>query len=220
MLIIFDLDDTLIDTTGVITPFKLKLALKSLFQDLPLPEGLVDQMYQRLLDLDKKYLKSSKAFLHLATELEVPAIKVEKAMKVLTSPLPEDFVVPMTFGAASVLKELSGKAKMAIVTAGEKNYQMDKLKKAGIDTSDFCMIAVAENSMKKPIYQKIFSLFTHDKEPVWVVGDRPEVDLRPGFELGFTTVHMQWGRGSFFKNDASWVNFSINDLTEIKGIIR
>jgi len=142
-LIIFDLDDTLIDTTGAITPFKLRLALKSLLQGSVICETSFDQIYQKLLDLDKKYLKASKAFLHLATELGIPAIKVEKAMESLTSPLPEDFVVPMTFGAAKILNELSGKAKMAIVTAGEKNYQLDKLKKAGIDTSNFCMIAIS-----------------------------------------------------------------------------
>lgn len=220
MLIIFDLDDTLIDTTGFITPFKLKLTLRSLIQEAKLSDRSFDQMYEKLLELDKKYLKASKAFLHFAADLSIPAHKVQKAMENLTTPLPDDFEVPMTFGAAKVLKELSGIAKMAIVTAGEKSYQWDKLKKAGIDTSDFCMIAISEDSMKKPIYQKIGSQFTQDGECVWVVGDRPEVDLRPGLELGFNTIHMQWGRGAFFKNEASWVNFSINDLTEIKGIIK
>ena len=220
MLIIFDLDDTLIDTTGAITPFKLKLALKSLIQEAKLSDGSFDQMYQKLLQLDKKYLKASKAFLRFAADLSIPVNQVQKAMETLTTPLPDDFEVPMTLGAAEVLKELSSIAKMAIVTAGEKTYQWDKLKKAGIDTSDFCMIAISEDSMKKPIYQEICSQFAQNGERVWVVGDRPEVDLKPGFELGFNTIHMQWGRGAFFKNEASWANFSINDLTEIKGIIK
>ena len=52
-----------------------------------------------------------------------------------------------------------------------------------------------------------------------VCGDRIAMDLVPAFELGFTTVHMRWGRGSLVKT-AEWAHHAISDLSELKRIVK
>ena len=60
MLIVFDLDDTLLDTSGGITPFKLKEALSFLFEDVG------EELYQELLVLNRTASSSKEALAALA----------------------------------------------------------------------------------------------------------------------------------------------------------
>ncbi|MFA6501655.1 MAG: hypothetical protein WCT85_02590, partial [Parachlamydiales bacterium] len=70
MLIIFDLDDTLIDTTNSITPFVLKKTLQSLIEH-GLKVDNEDASYKKLLEIDKNSSGSKetvKSFLNSINE--------------------------------------------------------------------------------------------------------------------------------------------------------
>lgn len=218
MLIIFDLDDTLIDTSGCITPFKMQECLKKLIASgVQVPE--FGKAYAELLELNQKATKSVDAVSSFALKFKANQKQIAEAIAELTSPLPESFRVCMTPHAKEMLEWCRRKCSLAIITGGHPSFQKDKLKKAGIDSSFFSMIGIPEDSVKKPYYQALQTKFSLSPKQIWVCGDRIEMDLRPAFELGFRTVHMRWGRGAKLISE-KWIDHSISDLSELKEIIR
>lgn len=216
MLIIFDLDDTLIDTSAVVTPFKLKECFQQLsLSGVTFPESALDDLLER----NQKSAKSKDALISFAKIYNASKEQIEGALKILTTPLPDSFRVPTTPHAQEILEYYKERCLMAIVTGGHPSFQMDKLKKAGIELAFFSMIASPEDSVKKPYYQALQEQFRIPSKDVWVCGDRIEIDLRPAYELGFNTIHMRWGRGAKLTTE-KWVNHSINNLHGLKEIIR
>ena len=210
-MIIFDLDDTLIDTSGSVTPFKMKECLKRLIAEgLQVPD--FEQGYQRLLAINAKSGKSKDALLEFAKDSAL----VDRIIGEMTLPLPADFIVQTTPNAKEILQYLGKRHTLALVTGGYPPFQLEKLEKAGIDRSIFSKIAIPEDSIKKPYYQKVFEEFSPAK--TLVCGDRIGMDLVPAFELGFTTVHMRWGRGAIIETE-KWVHHAISDLSELKRIV-
>lgn len=218
MLIIFDLDDTLIDTSGAVTPFKLGQCLKRLIH-----EGICftdfEEAYASLLAYNASSPKSFDALSKFLLESGVDPSKAAPVIAELTGPLPTDFVVPTTPGAKEVLSFFHQKHRLALVTGGHPPFQLEKLKKAGLDSSVFSKIHIPEDSIKKPYYQVLLKEFSIPPEEIWVCGDRIKMDLAPAHELGFRTVHMRWGRG-LMTDTEDWIDYSITTLRELKGIIK
>ncbi len=218
MLIIFDLDDTLIDTSGCVTPFKMKECVRTLMDEgVNLP--VFSKAYEELVQLNKEALKSKDALLLFARHYGATEQKLTKALLSLTSSLPDDFVVATTPDAKEILKFYQSSHRLALVTGGHPPFQREKLKKAGVDSSVFSMISIPEDSVKKPSYEMLKERFSLSSSEIWVCGDRIEMDLKPAFELGFHTIHMRWGRGAVM-DPAPWVEHSVTCLRDLKEIIR
>jgi FMN phosphatase YigB (HAD superfamily) len=218
LLIIFDLDDTLIDTSGFVTPLKMKVCLERLIASgVFVPD--FSSSYEILLEQNRRAAKSKDAFVSFARSLSASENQIQLALHELTTPLPPTFRVPMTPHAQEILEYYRNRCPLAIVTGGHPPFQLDKLKKAGIDSSFFSMIGIPEDSKKKPYYQDLQEKFCLASKEIWVCGDRIEMDLKPAFELGFRTVHMRWGRGAKAQTE-KWIHHSINDLSELKEIIK
>lgn len=215
MLIIFDLDDTLIDTTGALTPYKLKEFLQPLCR-----RGGLDfsEAYQELSRLNAYHQSSKQATSLFLSKYSFNTSLVQEALSKLFSPFPEDFVVPTTPFAKEILHFFRDRHALALVSVGNKALQLSKLEKAGIDSSIFSMIAIPEEANKKPSYEVLLKNFSISPDEVWVCGDKVEIDLRPANELGFHTIHMRWGRGLKAKKEA-WVEYSITSLKDLRGII-
>ena len=218
MLIIFDLDDTLIDTSGCITHFKLEDALNVMVK-----HGLVIPHFSEALNLlrrldsaadsarsalaefveilgaDKRFFEMGVKEIYENTSLELPVFPID--------------------GAIDLLMDLGQQHQLALVTVGKLPLQMDKLKKAGIDSQVFSKIAVIEEKNKKPHYQRIVDELGCLSTEVLVCGDRILIDLLPARELGFKTVQMLWGRGLRFSEYRGEVDYCISELKELKNIV-
>jgi FMN phosphatase YigB (HAD superfamily) len=217
-LIIFDLDDTLIDTSGTITPFKLRLCVER-FLALGVVLPPLDEAHQELLEINRFCLKSQEAIAKFGRKYGAKEDAIVAACQEMVTPLPESFSIAKTPHAEEILRFYHAKCPLAIVTGGYPPFQLDKLKKAGIEVSLFSMIGVPEDSVKKPYYAALQKRFELPSQEIWVCGDRIEMDLRPAFELGFQTVHMQWGRGKNVPQEP-WITHSIRNLNELKEKIR
>lgn len=121
--------------------------------------------------------------------------------------------------AHEVLAELSSSHKLVLVTVGKLERQMEKMKKAGIDSSVFSKIIVSEERNKKPHYEAVVDEFCASPSEVMVCGDRIMLDLTPAKELGFKTIQMRWGRGLVNFGNRRDVDFTISRLVEIKDIL-
>jgi len=214
LLIIFDLDDTLIDTSGCVTPFKLREVLTEMLGFCP-PANVLDALTQ----LDGELCRSKEAIETIGKRLNLSEEAIERGLAQLVTPLPDHFRVNCTPGAKEILEEIQSRCPIALVTVGYPPFQLDKLKKAGIEASIFSKIVILGDSVKKTSYKNLAEEFSVAPSDVWVCGDRIPVDLMPAYELQFNTVHMRWGRGKKMALEP-WIDHTISGLTELRNIIR
>jgi putative hydrolase of the HAD superfamily len=219
LLIIFDLDDTLIDTSGCITYYKLEDALHAMVR-----AGLVLPDFAGALDLLRRLDRSSESARSALSEfteiLGIGKKYFEIGVQEIYEQLPVDMPIFPLEGAVDLLMDLGQQHQLALVTIGKPTHQMEKLKKAGIDSRLFSKIAVTEESSKKLHYQTIMDDLGYSPAEVIVCGDRISRDLIPAKELGLKAVHMQWGRGlNGFKYNRGDVDYSILEIGELKGIV-
>jgi FMN phosphatase YigB (HAD superfamily) len=217
-LIIFDLDDTLIDTSGSVTPFKMRECLKRLVEG-----GLAIQdfsrSYKELLEINARSAKSKEAILSFLDSAGGDPALAPLALQQLTAPLPDNFTIPLTPNAYEILSYYKKSHTLCLVTGGHPPFQREKLKKAGLEPSFFSKIAIPEDSIKGPHLEALSKEFSTPPSEIWVCGDRIEMDLAPAHKLGFHTIHMRWGRGKIAKTE-QWIEHSISDLGELKRIIQ
>ena len=213
MLIVFDLDDTLIDTSGAITPYKMQCLSRMLVEKgLPISEEQIKTLNDRF--------KSSKEMIHELLTLHSAQHLIPETLAFYSSPLPVDFLIPTTPDAKKVLQLLKKKSFiLTLVTGGTRSFQLEKMEKAGLEHSNFSKIAVPEDSKKGPHYEELLREFSiiHPREAL-VVGDRVWMDLAPAHALGMRTVHMRWGRG-LKEQTESWIDYSISSLNELLELV-
>jgi putative hydrolase of the HAD superfamily len=218
LLIIFDLDDTLIDTSGYLIPLQLRRALDALVSS-----GVVLDDYQRaflsLLRLDRAARSSKHA---LEEFFEINAIDQQLfplAVKCVYDEIPDSFALEAHEFAHELLRILSETHKIALVTMGQEGFQRLKMEKAGIDTSLFSKIVITPYKNKKEIYKGVLQELELDPSEVIVCGDRIENDLTPAKELGFKTVHVRQGRGLISTGNFADVDYTISHLSELLPIL-
>lgn len=216
-MIVFDLDDTLIDTSGTVTPFKIREFIAFLV-DRKIVLGKVAQVLDEIEPFDKKCI-TSKDTIRFTLERYQAVHLYDEAIQLYNAPLPKNFLIPQTPNAKKVLEVLKEKGHiLALVTGGTASYQLEKLEKAGLEPSIFSKISVAEDFQKKPHYEALIKEFNYPPGDIVAVGDRIRVDLLPAHELGWRTVHMRWGRGRIGKQEL-WVDHSIPELSQLLEIV-
>ena len=208
MLIIFDLDDTLIDTSGSTIPVKMKLALQAMV-NMGLSVFDFEKAYKQLLELNEISLNGTEALKKFLLELKADISLLEIGKKVYYGKSDVELKVLPLDGALKVLNILSCDKTLILVSFGEPEEQLSKMKIAGIDNSLFNEIFFVNDYNKKDIYKKIMAKHNIDSQDIIVIGDKVDGDLIPAKELGMITVHMCWGRGKLFKPKEGVVDYSI-----------
>ena len=216
MLIIFDLDDTLIDTTGSVTPAMRALALQAM-ERAGLRVSEQEKKWLSMIDAVSESGVASIRFFLTSVGADPALAAVGKA--VWYGDLPEGLRVEAMPGANNVLKSLSEKHKLAIVSIGNPDLQMLKIEKGGINSAFFSKIVIVPEEDKKPSYQKVMQDLGVSPRETVVCGDRIQRDLRPAKELGCVTAHLLWGRGLHAQGKEGDVDFTIRSLEEIEGIV-
>lgn len=213
MLIVFDLDDTLIDTSGSVVPLKLRQFVLWL-QKLGHLEGDSQEIFSELMRCHSES-SSGKELLRSFLEKRELSHLIYEAQRLYRAPMQGDWRVKTTPNAINFLEYIGGKGFiLALVTIGNREFQLQKIKKAGLELSIFSKIMVPEDNNKKPCYRALLNEFSDDPARCVVVGDRVRTDLLPAHELGFRTVHMRWGRGQRPVNEP-WIDHSIRELPEL-----
>lgn len=220
MLIIFDLDDTLIDTTGSITPLKLEQALAKM-REAGLEVGDPEKALETLKRLDGASESAAQTIKEFLEMIDADQKYFEIGQREVYGPLSPDTPVFPLEQALEVLEELRVCYPLALVSMGKPEQQLLKLKNAGIDSTIFSKIIISEEQDKKPHYKTILEELGFSPSQTWVCGDRIRRDLSPAKELGCKTVQMQWGRGlvSGLLEPSADVDFRIQNLSQIKDIL-
>lgn len=217
-MIIFDLDDTLIDTTGSITPIQLEKALYKMVE-AGLQVGNFEEAAATLKRMDvcsESASQTLKEFLELV-DGDPPLLSI--GLEVVYGALPDDLVVFPLEHAAQVLEELREDHQLALASIGNPAKQLLKMKNAGLDSTIFSKIVISEKEDKKVFYQKILDELSKSPVETIVCGDRSRRDLVPAKQLGCRTIQMQWGRGLSSSYPSSAVDYQIRRLSQIREII-
>jgi len=217
LLIIFDLDDTLIDTSGSITPRRLEKAFSCMQES-----GLFVENPAHALEELKECNNRSPSARSALEEFVKKYGGSQAALDVGLYELYDNPVLDMPIapvpGALSILKELKKNHTLAIVSMGKPLLQREKMEKAGMDSTIFSKIAVCERD-KKLYYQSVVKELGFLPKAVVVCGDKIEADLSPAKELGYTTIHFLFGRGFQSAQREGVVDYTITQLMEIKHIL-
>ncbi len=191
--IIFDLDDTLYDCTGLLVGASRRRAARAMV-DAGLPLS-VEEAYKLQNAVAEKYGPSSLVFDEIAKEYGMGRSLVECALKAYNSdevsdiePFPD--VVP-------ILRQLrQEKYKLFLVTMGVHRRQEKKLEQLGI--SPYFDEIVINDQEVGLLLEDCFSglIRKHNLLPdeVAVVGDRVGVELRTAKTMGMSAVQMLHGR--------------------------
>lgn len=214
--LIFDLDDTLIDTSGCSIPIKMKEALKTMIE-AGLKINDVEQAYQLLMKIDQSSPNGTESINNFLKEFNADPkfLPIGKAAYYGGQEL--DFSIKELEGASKLLKQLKKKYQLVLVSYGIKSEQESKLKKSGLTENLFSLIIFTDNYNKKEEYIKVINQLKIPAEQFIVVGDKVKSDLLPAKELRMKTVHMFWGRGKL--DNPKEADYSIKKLSELNEIL-
>lgn len=219
MLIIFDLDDTLIQTTNSVTFPRIANAVNKMAEaGLTLPD--LASAIAELQEINSSSNSAEEALRVFLSRYNADSRFFQIGWNEIYHTFDDDSPVLPSEGAQTVLSELAKNFQLALVTRGEEITQMCKLKNSGIDSALFSKIIIcASVSEKLSAYQQIIREAQVDPREVIVCGDRISVDLSPGKSLGCVTVHMLQGRGLLKRGAQEDVDFEITKLDELYPIL-
>jgi len=216
MLIIFDLDDTLINTSEEFLPLKLKKVVQAMIDSgLNVDE---DEVLNKIMGINQNSINAEQAiktFLQQIGQEKLLRIAIEEYY----APYEEEFKINFLPHALEVIKELKDKQhKLTLVSYGNPELQKKKLEQTGI-RNIFDKIIITEEHNKGELYWQLAELLNYPPEQVVVIGDKVKTDLLPAKELGMVTIQMQCGRGKQFPAKEGEVDHSIQDLKELLKIV-
>ncbi|MAG73718.1 hypothetical protein CL620_05340 [archaeon] len=215
MLIIFDVDDTLIDTWNYSMQPQLKRGLNAMV-DAGLQVDDVNAAFREVSALNDTTANATETYSQFVGNKGADTTFVQIAMDAYNTPI-ESIAIPFLDGAKEVVETLSKTHSLALVTHGVEATQQRKIDNVELDRSLFVSIIVSKKYDKKEHYQKIMGETGFAADKIVVIGDKFKSDLLPAKELGMHTVHMKWGRGKVEKNVSP--EFSISHLRELLPII-
>jgi len=214
LLIIFDLDDTLIKTSELITPWRFRKVLEHLQKFCP-QQGFV-QAFAELLNDHQNFESSEQALKTVLGKNGCDSTLLETAICEMNR-FDEEIPVELFQSVKKLLTILRQKQALALVTSGNYQIQTLKIEKSGIkDFFDYIEIATSNN--KKNIYQNLLQLSKNER--AIVIGDRVSRDLLPAKELGLLTVLIRQGRGCYQKIDPNVVDYVIDDVIELQDLLK
>lgn len=213
MLIIFDLDDTLIQTSRFITPWRFKKVLENLNLDPAIKSDIFDSLQTRHLEFES----SQEAIEQIFKSYKIDEINLNQASYFLNS-YDEQIPVYLFSGVKELLQNLKLNYSLALVTKGKAELQKLKILKAGLEDDFFNQIVIVESGNKKEAFSQAAQ--GEESKNVFVVGDRVFADLQPAKALGFKTCLVRQGRGEFQKIFPDFVDYIIQDVTELENLLK
>ena len=218
-LVIFDLDDCLIDAWGASFPITIREAINAMVS-----KGLridsIDKAVDRLNEINNKSSNCPEAITKYLTEIGAnPDEYMEVGKRAIYDFNFKGRIKPLP-GALEMLDKLvSLGIDLAIVTKGGRERQMRRMKMAGIDEKKFRKIITVTDYDKTKPYEQILRELNHPAEETLVVGDRYKTDLIPGKNLGTKIAWVPYGRGKIHPPKKEEVDYVVENLGEIVNIV-
>ncbi len=218
MLIIFDLDDTLIDTSGALIPIKLRAALQAMIK-AGLKVNSEERALAILLEIDSSSPNGKETLAQFLDGIRADFRFLEAGAKEYYGAGGSDFTICALPGAQETLAKLHENHHLVLISSGDPQQQQLKMKKANINAKLFQKIIICDGYNKKTHYRQIMAEFKCQPIDSIVCGDKFETDLLPAKELGMTTVQILWGRALRLPVKGEGPDYRIRYLPELLKIV-
>jgi putative hydrolase of the HAD superfamily len=228
-LIVFDLDDTLLNTSNVYWHAR-KLFVEKLSKELQIDKDVLVDEFEKNDHLQMQKMKYS-PYRYTVSMIETYKICCYNK----NHPINEETLktirnfgryisrnIPMLiYGAKDILDWTSQHYYLALLTRGEDSFQKKKLHKNELyGYFDFVKVVPHKNA---EILKGFIEHIGFDCKDVWVIGDSLKSDINPGIEIGAKCIlygyhhpHYHWiqdhesvALGSFYKVD------NLSDIRQI-----
>jgi len=221
--IILDLDNTLLDTSGLVKRARME-ACEALF-DAGLPATSKEEVFQRLVRIVEKHGPNyPKHFSKLCKEYKIrprPQVVAAGIVAYHNVKMSQLHLFPK---AEEILMEFAkSDTKLALISTGTPIKQWEKIIRLKI-RQYFDMIEIIDDSKttnKIPEFKKFMTLYKLNPDEILVVGDRPEHEIHFGKKLGMKTVRILQGRHKHKKPGKKefQADSEIKDLDELRNIV-
>ncbi len=215
-LVIFDLDDTLIDTNAIYHGMRYGFINHSAFKDLG-KENIKNRYDKKDAELIKAWdhstLRHKMVMFSVYTDLKNEGLLKERSPElewdlnnlgngILQGPTPK--ILP---GAIELVSGLKDYCTQIIVTRGDHKPQHRKINGQGLAQhfNDISVVPVKNAE----VYLNEITKRGFSPEQAWIIGDSKKSDIEPALKIGANAIHFQ-----FKKEAGSWEK--TNDRSEIK----
>ncbi len=217
--IAFDLDDTLLDTTGTL----LKPALESSFKKM-LEAGL-DTNLQSCWDYREQHpqIYTENLFYAIAHQWTKDPVKASEYAKMgfmnfYSREIPDN--LPLQTGARELLDYCKSKYSLYLVTSGDITTQVKKVSALKIQ-NDFKRIYYVDLINKKSKYDALRDILLSEKikpETLLSIGNRLDQEIELAKRCGAQTCWVKHGEHSHYKphNKEQIPDFTVAHISEIK----
>lgn len=191
--IIFDLDDTLYDCTGMLAEASRKRAAKAMVENgIPCTEEEIYKLQNEALEKHGPYYN---IFNEIVKKYGAPKEVVYKALSAYNSNEVSD-IHPFPDVIATLKQLKSNDIQLFLVTVGVHERQEKKIKLLGLNKL-FHDVIVSDGEvgpLLEECYEQLLEKHNLNAHDVAVVGDRVREELRIGRTMGMTTIRMLHGR--------------------------
>lgn len=217
MLIIFDLDDTLVDSTGCTIVPKLREALQAMV-DKGLPIDDFEKDFSKIVEMNKTIVGGRELLHQFVKDKGADEKFFDVGYKKYVGEVTHLRVKTLP-GAIELLQKLKDNHTLTIVSMGDSSGQLGKIKKAGIDPNWFSELIFTKEYDKTEQYLYLQKKFASSVDECVVIGDKVDTDLFPAKKLGMKTIWMKWGRGLRYQPKEDEVDFEVSDMAGLTKII-
>ncbi|MBW2999209.1 HAD-IA family hydrolase [Candidatus Woesearchaeota archaeon] len=216
--VIFDLDDTLLDTTGQVIVKGHVKALKEMVK-LGLPISF-DEAVKLMEKLKKEKGEDIKALHKVCSELKFDNEEVLNiGLDIYHNYWDDD--VKLFPDTIPTLEELKQKGlKLVLVSHGRKERQNMKIDVLGI-RQYFDFVFIDGNNEKGKYFSEAMEKLNLNPDEIIVVGDKITAEIKEANSLGITTVRMLHGRRSKLKpaDKLETADYEIKNIKEVLELI-
>jgi putative hydrolase of the HAD superfamily len=227
--IIFDLDDTLIDTSHIY--WSARNAFTNLFDHEVIPEPEIIEVFEKIDEnnmalyglLPERYGHSMReTFDHISELYKISSsIAVKKSLEEISLFVPNT-IPELIDGALDLLDWTSKRYNLSLLTRGIHDFQLKKLRHHSLDKY-FRLIKVVDKKDVKE-FSALLEHIDAKSNQCWVVGDSIKSDINPAFELGIMPILYQYSHHTYFWRQeygfkASGEFYLAKTLADIKSIL-
>ncbi|MCK4283629.1 MAG: uridine diphosphate-N-acetylglucosamine-binding protein YvcK [Candidatus Brocadiae bacterium] len=219
--VIFDLDDTLYDCTGMLVGTSRLRAAQALIEaGLPLTE---EEAVGLQRELAEQYGPHSLVFDEIARGYDLDDEAIEKAYRAYNS----DEVGDITLfpDVEPTLEFLRGQGvRCFLLTSGVHRRQSAKIKILGLEDAfdEIIITDVDRGEIMSESVRYVLEKYRLRPDEAMIVGDRPHEEIRIGNDLGATTAQVLKGRFSSFepRDDRERPDYRIAGVFQVPTILR
>ncbi len=218
-VIIFDLDDTLFDCSGLLgDQAKMRAAEAMVAAGIG---STVDELFKKQTEIFEKFGSHADIFKMICDEYDAHPTVAEKAFSAYNSD--EVGQISVYPGTVQMLKKLRKDYKVALITNGLKSRQDRKIDLLGIrELFDMITVVDAETGISKmQAFSYCLRHFDCSGSEAVSVGDRLISEIKIGNIMGMFTIRLLKGkhRKAVPTNDAEVPDYEIEKVSDIPDII-